>query len=59
MELVLELALGLLVSDGKAADVEELLRESSANSGVLFFQDRLYNPRLLGFVEYCSSNELS
>jgi len=59
MELLLELEPGLLVRHRKAADVEEFLRESSADSGVLFFQERLYHPRLPGFVEYCSSSELS
>lgn len=55
MELLLELDPGLLMSQRKASDVEELLRETSANSGVLFFQDRLYNPRVPGFVEYSPS----
>jgi hypothetical protein len=52
MELLLELDPGLLIRRCGNEKVSRFLRNTSINSGVLFFQDRLYNPGLPGYVEY-------
>ena len=53
IEALFELDPGRLVSArGAVRSIDEMLRETSANTGVLFFADRLYSPKNAGFVLY-------
>lgn len=52
MELLLETDPGFLMAKRKSSEVEELLRETSCNTGVLFFKDQLYSPSKARFVRY-------